>query len=55
MKGQDKVYGCKVDRNIILGILIALAIAASIIVLLGQLTGLKARVVSCAGLGLLVA
>jgi hypothetical protein len=43
-----------VDRIIILAILIALTIPASIIVLLGQLTGLKARVVSFAGLGLLL-
>lgn len=43
------------DRIIILAILIALTIPASIIVLLGQLTGLKARVVSFAGLGLLLA
>lgn len=42
------------DRIIILAILIALTIPASIIVLLGQLTGLKARVVSFAGLGLLL-
>jgi hypothetical protein len=43
-----------VDRIIILAILIALAIPASIIVLLGQVAGLKARVVSFAGLGLLL-
>ena len=55
MKGQDTLLGCKVDRIIILAILIALTIPASIIVLLGQLTGLKARVVSFAGLGLLLA
>ena len=43
------------DRIIILAILIALAIAASIDVLLEQPAGLKARVVSFAGLGLLLA
>jgi hypothetical protein len=44
-----------VERIIILAILIALAVLASIIMLLGQLAGLKARVVSLAGLGLLLA
>ncbi len=43
------------DWIIILAILIALAVPASIILLLEQLTGLKARVVSFAGLGLLLA
>jgi hypothetical protein len=43
-----------VDRIIILAILIALAIPTSPIVLLGQVAGLKARVVSFAGLGLLL-
>ena len=55
MKGQDTLLGCKVDRIIILAILIALAVPASIIVLLGRVAGLMARVVSFAGLGLLLA
>ena len=42
------------ERIIILAILIALAIPASNIVLLGQQARLKARVVSFAGLGLLL-
>jgi hypothetical protein len=44
-----------VERIIILAILIAQAVPASSILLLGQLAGLKARVVSFAGLGLLLA
>jgi len=55
MKGQDTLLGCKVDRIIILAILIALAVPASIIMLLGRVAGLKARVVSFSGLGLLLA
>ena len=55
MKGQDTLLGCKVDRIIILSILIALAVPASSIMLLEQPAGLKARVVSFAGLGLLLA
>ena len=55
MKGQDTVWGCKVERIIILAILIALAIAASSILLLGRVAGLMARVVSFAGFGLLLA
>ena len=43
------------ERIIILAILIAQAVPASIIVLLGQVAGLKARVASFAGLGLLLA
>ena len=43
------------DRIIILAILIALAVPASIIMLLEQPAGLKARVVSFAGLGLSLA
>ncbi len=43
------------DWIIILAILIALAIAASSILLLGRVAGLKARVVSFSGRGLLLA